>query len=127
LNGNEPTPNREQRVLAQHKPSAPFIENRDAKYPVSMLTPQDNVTNRLAREFYTVHGVDEIAEGLDCRTSTAGEEVIISDYCLRREIGECLLEKPRLRGDLYLVRGTKKYKLCFDCKACQMKIFDVGR
>ena len=101
-----------------------FIENRDAKYPVSTLTPQDNVTNRLAREFYADHGVVDIAEGLDCRTSTAREQVVISDYCIRHEIGECLLEKPRLKGDLYLVRGTKKYRLCFDCKACQMKIID---
>ena len=114
----------EKERLAQHKPSAPFIENRDAKYPVSMLTPQDNVTNRLAREFYTKCGVKEIAEGLDCRTSTAGEQVIISDYCIRREIGECLKEKSRLKGDLFLVRGTKKYRLDFDCKACQMKIID---
>ena len=95
-----------------------------AKYPNKRLTPQDNVTNHLAREFYTACGVEDIAEGLDCRATTAGEQVVISDYCIRREIGECLLEKPRLRGDLYLVRGTKKYKLVFDCKACQMKIFD---
>ncbi len=104
---------------------APFIENRDAKYPITTLTPQDNVTNRLAREFYADHGVTKIAEGLDCRATTSGEQVVISDYCIRREIGECLLEKPRLRGDLYLVRGTKRYRLSFDCKACQMKIFDL--
>ena len=102
----------------------PFVEKRDVKYPTDTLTPQDNVTNRLAREFYADHGVTEIAEGLDCRATTAGEQVVISDYCIRREIGECLLEKPRLKGDLYLVRGTKKYKLCFDCKKCQMRIFD---
>ena len=93
-----------------------FIENREARYPSKRLTPQDNVTNSLARKFYSDHGVAEIAEGLDCRTSTAGEQVVISDYCIRREIGECLLQKPRLRGDLYLVRGTKRYRLCFDCK-----------
>lgn len=102
----------------------PFIEKRYVKYPVAQLFPQDNVTNRLAREFYADHGVAEIAEGLDCRTSTVGEQVVVSDYCIRREIGECLLEKPRLKGDLYLVRGTKKYRLCFDCKKCQMKIID---
>ncbi len=102
----------------------PFIEKRYVKYPVAQLFPQDNVTNRLAREFYADHGVAEIAEGLDCRTSTAGEQVVVSDYCIRREIGECLLERPRLKGDLYLVRGTKRYRLCFDCKACQMKIID---
>ena len=114
----------EKERLAQHKKSIPFAENREAKYPAQQLTPQDNVTNRLARQLYTDCGVEEIAEGLDCRTSTAGEQVVISDYCIRREIGECLLEKPRLRGDLYLVRGTKKYRLCFDCKACQMKLID---
>lgn len=102
-----------------------FIEKQDIKYPTALLTPQDNVTNRLAREFYADHGVEEIAEGLDCRTSTAGEQVIISDYCIRREIGECLLEKPRLKGDLFLVRGTKKYRLSFDCKACQMRLIDI--
>ena len=102
-----------------------FIEKQDAKYPTALLTPQDNVTNHLAREFYADHGVEEIAEGLDCRTSTAGEQVIISDYCIRREIGECLKEKCRLKGDLYLVRGTKKYRLSFDCKACQMRLIDI--
>ena len=99
---------------------------RMVECPPKRLTPQDNVTNRLSRDFYTECGVEEIAEGLDCRATTAGEQVVVSDYCIRREIGECLLQKPRLRGDLYLVRGTKKYRLCFDCKACQMKIIDCG-
>ena len=124
--------NLEQSRLSNHSSellSASLTEvqhRRECKtqYPSKVLTPQDNVTNHLAREFYTECGVEEIAEGLDCRTSTIGEQVIISDYCIRREIGECLLEKPRLKGDLYLVRGTKKYRLSFDCKACQMKIID---
>ena len=114
----------EEKRIARHEASEAFVENRGAKYPTTILSPQDNVTNSLAREFYEDHGVENIAEGLDCRTTTAGEQVVISDYCIRREIGECLLQKPRLRGDLYLVRGTKKYRLCFDCKACQMKIID---
>ena len=84
----------------------------------SLLVMWDNF------RFYTECGVEDIAEGLDCRATTTGEQVVISDYCIRREIGECLLERPRLRGDLYIVRGTKKYRLCFDCKACQMKIID---
>ena len=114
----------EKERLARHKKSGSITEKRVSEYPSKRLTPQDNVTNHLAREFYTECGVEEIAEGLDCRATTTGEQVVISDYCIRREIGECLLEKPRLRGDLYLVRGTKKYRLCFDCKACQMKIID---
>ena len=114
----------EKERLAQHKKAEEITKKTFVEYPSKVLTPRDNVTNRLAREFYTQCGVEEIAEGLDCRTSTAGEQVIISDYCLRREIGECLLERPRLKGDLYLVRGTKKYRLSFDCKACQMRLID---
>ena len=110
--------------VTSHNGAKPSTENRTAKYPATILTPQDNVTNRLARQLYTNCGVEKIADGLDCRVTTAGEQVVTSDYCIRREIGECLLKKPRLRGDLYLVRGTKKYRLCFDCKACQMKIID---
>ena len=112
--------------IKSHKREVAFIEKRDVKYPATKLTPQDNVTNHLAREFYADCGVVEIAEGLDCRPSTSGEEVMVSDYCIRREIGECLLEKPRLKGDLYLVRGTKKYRLSFDCKKCQMHLLDVS-
>ena len=114
----------EKERLAHYKKRNSIVEKRVAEYPSKRLLPQDNVTNNLARQLYINCGVEEIAEGLDCRSTTAGEQVVISDYCIRREIGECLLEKPRLRGDLYLVRGTKKYRLCFDCKACQMKIID---
>ena len=116
----------ERERLAQFKKEENIAEKRYAEYPAERLTPQDNVTNRLAREFYAECGVKEIAEGLDCRATTSGEEVMVSDYCIRREIGECLLEQPRLKGNLYLARGTKRYRLYFDCKRCQMKIFDCG-
>lgn len=116
----------ERERIAQFKKEENLAERRYAEYPAERLTPQDNVTNRLAREFFTECGVKEIAEGLDCRATTSGEEVMVSDYCIRREIGECLLEKPRLKGDLYLVRGTKRYRLCFDCKKCQMRLIDIG-
>jgi putative protease len=89
-----------------------------------MLTPQDNVTNSLSRAFYADHGVVDIAEGLDCRATMAGECVMQSSYCIRREIGECLLQHPKYRGKLYLVRGSKRYALRFDCKACKMMVFE---
>ena len=50
---------------------------------------------------------------------------MVTDYCIRREIGECLLKKPKLKGELYLERGRKKYKLTFDCKTCQMSLTDT--
>jgi putative protease len=105
------------------QPRRAFVE-RKAEYPSKTLAPQDNVTNRIAREFYEAHGVEHIAEGLDCRTTTVGECVMQSSYCIRREIGECLREHPSLRGDLYIEHGTSRYKLCFDCERCLMSLYD---
>lgn len=102
-----------------------FIEKQYVKYPVSRLTSQDNVTNRLAAEFYADHGVEHIAEALECCATTAGQCVVVSDYCIRRELGECLLEEPTLRGELFLERGEKRYRLGFDCKKCQMLLYDI--
>ncbi len=115
----------EQKRVESHPRSKGFVENTSACYPQTVLTEQDNVTNALSEAFYRDHGVESIAEGLDLQQSTAGCRVMISDYCIRREIGECLLKKPTIAGELYLERGRKKYRLEFDCKACQMSIYDT--
>ena len=99
-------------------------ENPAAKYPSERLAAEENVTNRLAEAFYRDHGVTRIERGLDLEASTAGRRVMRSAYCIRREIGECLLEGSRLGGDLFLVRGAKRYRLAFDCEACEMSLVD---
>ena len=45
-----------------------------------------------------------------------------SSYCIRREIGQCLLERPTLRGELYLRHGQYRYRLEFDCGRCEMNL-----
>ena len=97
-----------------------------ARYPSDTLTAEENVTNHLADEFYRAHGVRRIERGLDLAPSTAGHTVMRSAYCIRREIGECLKEHPRLRGDLYLERGSHRYRLCFDCARCEMSLVDCS-
>ena len=97
-----------------------------ARYPSDTLTAEENVTNHLAEEFYRAHGVRRIERGLDLAPSTAGHTVMRSAYCIRREIGECLKEHPRLRGDLYLERGSHRYRLCFDCARCEMSLGDCS-
>lgn len=113
-----------QRIAAYPK-SVTFVENLEARYPSESITEQENVTNALSRSFYADHGVQSIAEGLDLRESTKGCRVMITDYCIRREIGQCLLNNPTIKGDIYLERGAKRYKLTFDCNRCQMSIYDT--
>ena len=102
-------------------------ENPAARYPSERLTAEENVTNRLAEAFYRDHGVREIERGLDLTPTTAGHRVMRSAYCIRREIGECLRERPRLRGDLYLEHGAHRYRLEFDCAACEMSLIDCTK
>ncbi len=99
-------------------------EERSVPYPVTMLSAEGNVTNRLAERFYRDHGVTRIEPGLDLEASTAGRRVMRSAYCIRREIGECLRGGSRLGGDLFLVRGAKRYRLSFDCARCEMSLID---
>ncbi len=99
-------------------------ENMSARYPAVTLRAEENVTNRLAEEFYRDHGVARIEPGLDFAPTTSGHEVMRTAYCLRREIGECLRENPRLRGDLFLERGGRRYRLEFDCRNCEMSVVD---
>ena len=102
-------------------------ENPAARYPSVRLTAEENVTNRLAEAFYRDHGVREIERGLDLAPTAAGHRVMRSAYCIRREIGECLRERPRLRGDLYLEHGAHRYRLEFDCAACEMSLIDCTK
>lgn len=87
----------------------------------------ENDTNRLAEAFYRDHGVGRIERGLDLAASTAGRRVMRSAYCIRREIGECLKEHPRLRGELWLERGGSRYRLEFDCDRCEMSLVDCTK
>ena len=111
--------------IATHKAQPPFMENNRAKFHSTILTEQENVTNQLSHQFYTDHGATVIAEGIDLKASTQGCRVMITDYCIRREMGQCLLQKPTIKGELYLERGRKKYRLSFDCKRCQMSLTDI--
>ena len=112
------------RVAAHLAPKA-FAENIDAQYYKTEAECYDNITNALARNFYLDHGVKEVDEGIDIQPSTAGCRVMVTDYCIRREIGQCLLKNPTIKGELFLERGRKRYKLTFDCKACQMSLIDT--
>lgn len=98
-------------------------DNGTARYPYERVTRYENVTNRLAEEFYRTHGVEEIETALET-LPTEGERVMISSYCIRRELGQCLKQKPTLKGELYIEHGFARYRLDFDCKRCLMMLTD---
>ncbi|MDR0907404.1 MAG: U32 family peptidase [Rikenellaceae bacterium] len=98
----------------------PATEDPTAQFPRRAIAASENVVNHLAEQFYRNHGATEIEAGLDLRPTLDGEAVMHTRYCLRRELGECLRKKPHLTGDLSLVHGSARYRLAFDCSACEM-------
>ncbi len=113
--------------LGLRLPHLILAEDPAARYPATRLGADQNVTNRLAERFYRDHGVEQIDPPLELAPSTEGACVLRSAYCIRREIGECLRGRPRLQGDLYLERGSHRYRLDFDCRRCEMALVDEGR
>lgn len=98
-----------------------------ARYPWPTVTSDENVTNRLAAEFYRAHGVELIEPPLELADTMEGACVMRSAYCIRREIGECLRRNPRLKGDLYIEHGTARYRLDFDCRRCEMRLIKATK
>ncbi len=101
-------------------------DNPSAKYPYPKVSRYENVTNRMAINFYHKHGATIIEKALETKP-TLGERVMISSYCIRREIGQCMKENPTLRGDLFLEHGSARYQLQFDCKRCEMALIDCSK
>lgn len=109
-------------------------EKADAVYPSSTLSVHDNVANRLAEEFYRSHGVTDITPAAEVDTAldrADSHHVMTTRYCLRRELGKCLLS-PEGRawgggGSLYLT--SARSGLClradFDCARCGMDIYSI--
>lgn len=97
------------------------------------LTYHDNVANRVAEEFYRSHGTQSIEPALEVghaqaaakQQPTGTERVVMTTrYCLRRETGHCL-KTPAGRQwphDLYLINGSTRFRLHFDCPNCRMQL-----
>ena len=98
----------------------------EARYPSESISRYENVINHLSRRFYERHGVKHFEQALETMP-TQGERVMVSSYCIRREIGECLKCGSKLRGELYIEHGTARYRLDFDCKRCMMSLTDCSR
>ena len=80
------------------------------------------MTNPLAERFYREHGVETVEAGYDLNDCFDGVRVMRMRYCLRREIGQCLRERPDYRGRLFIETGRSRYELMFDCKRCEMSV-----
>lgn len=98
----------------------------DAFAALPPMTYHDNISNSLARKFYTAHGADIAEAALEADSTKNRNDITVmtTRYCIRRELGACLKEKcgSKLPSPLYLRNQSGIYRLEFDCARCGMQI-----
>jgi putative protease len=89
------------------------------------LSFKENISNRLAKQFYNRHGVSQFEDAFELQCDNGGKEVMVTRYCILFEMGYCNGAKTELKisRDLYLQDRTQRYPIVFNCQKCEMKIF----
>ena len=89
------------------------------------LTYQDNIANSIAREIYRERGSAVLEDAYEL-THRAGVEYMRTKYCVRHELGLCPKQRPGTRPEpLYLLNNGRRFRLAFDCAACEMTVQDA--
>ncbi len=105
------------------------IQKTDHPYPVSQLDFTYNVSNHMAKAFYKRHGVTEIEKAFELQWDPGKSRVMVTKYCVKYELGKCARFQRDTMGEkvvepLTLTHGDNAYKLKFNCKPCEMEIWE---
>ncbi len=105
------------------------LTKTDHPYPVAQLDFTYNVSNHLARAFYKRHGVTEIEKAFELQWDPGKSRVMTTKYCVKYELGKCARFQKATMGEklvepLTLKHGKNEYKLKFNCKPCEMEIWE---
>lgn len=105
------------------------IVKTDHPYPVKALDFTYNVSNKLARAFYKRHGVTDIEKAFELQWDPGKSRVMVTKYCVKYELGKCPRYQRSTMGEklaepLTLKHGETEYKLKFNCKPCEMEIWE---
>jgi len=116
------------RVTEYHRIELP-ITKTDHPYPVSQLDFTYNVSNQMARNFYKRHGVTDIEKAFELQWDPGKSRVMVTKYCVKYELGKCARFQRETMGEkvvepLILKQGELEFKLKFNCKPCEMEIWE---
>ncbi|RVU89826.1 U32 family peptidase [Flavobacterium columnare] len=105
------------------------LEKTSHPYPETKLDFTYNVANKTARKFYERHGVTEIEKAFELQWDPGKSRVMTTKYCIKYELERCPKYHrenmdQKLKEPLVLKQGELEYKLKFNCKPCEMEIWE---
>jgi len=120
------------KAALQRLPRARPIEP-PVPYPQDHLSYLANVFNHKARDFYARHGVKLIEAAYEAHEQEGEVSLMITKHCVRYSLSLCPKQTRGVTGvhgtikaePLWLINGSEKLKLVFDCKPCEMHV--VGK
>ena len=100
------------------------LEDNDIPYVTDSLDFRGNVINKKAESFYHKHGVNSIANGAELTRDFNNKTVMTTKYCIRKELGQCLLETKSQGSPEWLLKDSEEneFQLKFNCNVCEMEI-----
>jgi len=101
-------------------------ESNSYPYPDKEIGYEGNISNRLARQFYLRHGVENPEMAFEKQSDPHGKIVMTTKHCLKFQMGFC----PKFGGKnainfsepFSLNDGINDLRLDFDCIQCVMKV-----
>jgi len=102
-------------------------DNSSMPYPTDSHHFENNISNRLAVQFYRRHGIERPEMGVEKRVLSGRLQVMITKHCLQHELGYCQkfggIFPSHLSLPFTLQDGANRFELEFDCKNCLMKVY----
>jgi putative protease len=101
--------------------------NKTIPYPTDVFHFENNISNRLAIQFFLRHGIENPEMAVEIRPVTGRLQVMTTKHCLKYELGFCPKfggsSPSRLTEPFFLQDGANRFELGFDCRNCMMKVY----
>ncbi|MDU1889371.1 MAG: U32 family peptidase [Dysgonomonas sp.] len=95
-------------------------------FPVSDITYLGNVMNNKSKQFYTQHRSTVTQPAFE-KQEQRDVPLMFTRHCIKQSIGWCpkeTKEKHPYKEPFFLIYNNTKLQLSFDCKACEMKVYN---
>ena len=111
-------------TLRGSHPREPMQPIAKAPFVSKTIDYTGNVSNSLARAFYTERGVQSVAPAYELQPSE-GSPIMYCKHCIKYSMGWCTKtgEKSPYKEPYYLVSADgRRFRLHFNCKECMMTV-----
>lgn len=102
------------------------VKKEGTVFPQKTLSYLGNVSNSLSRKAYRDMGVEKADDAFEIK-AVRGAALMFTKHCLKYSLGYCpkLPEKKsgEINEPLWLLSGTTRFRLEFDCRECEMRLY----